>query len=180
MSNARLNDKGGSILIKSLERCRNLVKLNLSENELSNMSGEALQEYFEFKNTVEELMIHNNAFNSNNLKSFLLNLNNQKKLSTLDLSWNKIGTNGEIFKKFAVNLNNNDSLHHLDISHNHINKTDIEELSKNVRNNQVLIGLHLAGNEGSIDGCGYIHPIDDNITVMNSFNERGLGLQFDQ
>lgn len=42
MSNARLNDKGGSILIKSLERCRNLVKLNLSENELSNMSGEAL------------------------------------------------------------------------------------------------------------------------------------------
>jgi len=44
MTNAKLNDKGGSILIKSLERCRNLVNLNLSENELGNMSGEALYE----------------------------------------------------------------------------------------------------------------------------------------
>lgn len=35
MTNAKLHDKGGSILIKSLERCRNLISLNLSENELS-------------------------------------------------------------------------------------------------------------------------------------------------
>jgi len=76
LSNARLNDKGGSILIKSLERCRNLITLNLSENELSTMSGDALYEYFEFKNIVESLMIHNNSFNSTNLRNFLLNLNN--------------------------------------------------------------------------------------------------------
>lgn len=35
LSNSKLNDKGGSVLIKSLERCRNLIDLNLSENELS-------------------------------------------------------------------------------------------------------------------------------------------------
>lgn len=71
-------------------------------------------------------MIHNNAFNSNNLRNFLLNLNNYKKLSTMDLSWNKIGSHSHVFKNFALNLNNNDSLHHLDISHNHIKKAEIE------------------------------------------------------
>jgi len=96
------------------------------------------------------------------------------------MSWNKIGTNSEIFKKFASNISGNDSLHHLDISHNHIGKNEIEELGKSIKNNQSLIGLHLSGNEGNIDGCGYVKSTDDNISVMNTFNERGLGMQFDQ
>jgi len=42
LSNTKLTDKGGCILIKSLERCRNLTYLNLSENELASQSGEAI------------------------------------------------------------------------------------------------------------------------------------------
>lgn len=72
---------------------RKLEYLNLSDNLLGPLSGQALFEYFESQPAVESLHLHNNSFTPANLKSFLLNLNNYSKLDTLDLSWNKLGGN---------------------------------------------------------------------------------------
>lgn len=95
------------------------------------------------------------------------------------MSWNKIGSAKEIFNKFALNMSNNESILHLDISHNNIDKHGIVELDRDIKHNTTLIGLHLAGNEGLVDGCGYVKTITST-AVMSSFNERGLDLDSNQ
>jgi len=46
------------------------------------------------------------------------------------------------------------TLIHLDLSHNNIGSNELNELSNNLKDNHTLVGLHLTGNECTIDGMG--------------------------
>ena len=60
-------------------------------------------------------------------------------------------------KTFAINQN----LIHLDLSHNNIDCRELTEMKKGLDQNHTLLGLHLAGNEGSVDALGFINPFDE-------------------
>ena len=54
----------------------------------------------------------------------------------------------------------NHSLIHLDISHNNLNYVDCEYLSKKIVKNHTILGIHVDGNELTIDDLGFLYPID--------------------
>lgn len=60
---------------------------------------------------------------------------------------------GELFKQETV------ILMHLDISHNNLNIDDCIYISKTVVFNHTILGIHLDGNEMTIDELGFITPI---------------------
>lgn len=51
----------------------------------------------------------------------------------------------------------NDKLLHLDISHNGFDAREITVMNEGLTTNHSILGIHFAGNEGTIDGLGYIH-----------------------
>lgn len=60
---------------------------------------------------------------------------------------------GEFFRE------TNTELIHLDISHNNISSEDGVFLSEECKNNHKILGLHVDGNEISIDENGFLHPM---------------------
>ena len=70
---------------------------------------------------------------------------------------------GEYFKEI------NTELVHLDISHNNINYEDAEYLSKECKFNHKILGIHLDGNEITIDELGFLHPMKKVTKVPNYY-----------
>ena len=60
---------------------------------------------------------------------------------------------GEYFKEEGVDLI------HLDISHNNINQIDSAYISEEVKSNHTILGIHVDGNEMTIDELGFIVPL---------------------
>lgn len=52
----------------------------------------------------------------------------------------------------------NKSLLHVDMSHNHLEQTDVEIIAEGLRDNQQILGIHFAGNDGDIDTQGFVKP----------------------
>ena len=74
---------------------------------------------------------------------------------TLAQEWNKT---------FTVNQ----ALIHLDLSHNNIDCRELTEMKKGLDQNHSLLGLHLAGNEGTVDALGFINPFDADGTQVEN------------
>jgi Ran GTPase-activating protein (RanGAP) involved in mRNA processing and transport len=62
---------------------------------------------------------------------------------------------GEYFKEPAIQLV------HLDISHNNIPREDCEHLAHCVKSNHTILGIHVDGNEMTIDSLGFLHTYKD-------------------
>ena len=52
----------------------------------------------------------------------------------------------------------NESLLHVDMSHNHLETTDVEIMAEGLKENQQILGIHFAGNYGSVDTQGFVKP----------------------
>ena len=59
---------------------------------------------------------------------------------------------GELFKEPHIELV------HLDISHNNIGYDDAVHLAQEIKSNHSIIGIHVDGNEMTIDELGFLHP----------------------
>jgi len=70
---------------------------------------------------------------------------------------------GEYFKEI------NTELVHLDISHNNINFEDAEYLAKECKVNHRILGIHVDGNEMTIDELGFLHPMRKVSKVPNYY-----------
>ena len=89
-----------------------------------------------------------------------------KSLETLDVSYNTLGGHtaenpcvtalGKVLKK-------NRTLTHLDASYNHFTRKNTVELSKSLKTNHVLLGLHYEGNEGWVDSRGFLRCSQTNV-----------------
>lgn len=65
-------------------------------------------------------------------------------------------TLGELFSSKKFNLM------HLDISYNNINYIDCLHLEETVKQNHTLLGIHVDGNDMTIDSLGFIHACKNN------------------
>ena len=50
----------------------------------------------------------------------------------------------------------NTSLVHVDFSHNNLEKRDVESFSEGLKSNHTIMGVHFLGNQGEIDGQGFL------------------------
>jgi len=62
---------------------------------------------------------------------------------------------GAYFKEKGV------TLVHLDISHNNLPAIDCEYLANQSKDNHIILGMHVDGNEMNIDALGFLHPLYD-------------------
>lgn len=56
-------------------------------------------------------------------------------------------------------------MYHVDISHNKFVKSDIEIISKGMKKNHTIMGIHLDGNECNVDSLGFVHADRGNSTA---------------
>lgn len=61
------------------------------------------------------------------------------------------------------------SLIHLDISHNNLSTTDAKFISEEIKDNHTILGIHVDGNEMTIDGLGFISPLESDKKEPNYF-----------
>ena len=52
----------------------------------------------------------------------------------------------------------NQSLKHLDISHNNLDSRELIEMKVGLDQNHTILGIHLQGNEGTVDALGFFNP----------------------
>jgi hypothetical protein len=55
---------------------------------------------------------------------------------------------------------NNKYLVHLDFSHNNFDSRELTKISEGLNQNHSILGIHMAGNEGSTNALGYIDEHD--------------------
>ena len=84
-------------------------------------------------------------------------------LQTLDLSWNAVGSKADMTSRpvaaaLSDALTKNDTLLHLDLSQNQLDAQDCAIIGVGLRENHSLLGLHMTGNQGSVDSYGNLAP----------------------
>jgi hypothetical protein len=86
-------------------------------------------------------------------------------LTTLYISWNKMGDEG--IKYLSESLKSNSSLTKLDLDNNKIGKEGIKYLSESLKSNSTLTKLFLCNNEIGDEGMKYLsESLKSNITLM--------------
>ncbi|CDW85738.1 UNKNOWN [Stylonychia lemnae] len=162
LENNNIGDRGIRYLCEALcQSTDNLVKLNISKNELTDQSINFIAKLITDSSSLRELKMHWNKLGSNKLPTLIDALSKNKRLKVLDISWNALGSYersdtfqvGEILGRY---LNNNKSLVHLDLSFNGLNEDDCLQLGEYLKENHTLLGLHMRGNQGMIDSLGFI------------------------
>ena len=48
-------------------------------------------------------------------------------------------------------FSSNSSLLHIDMSHNNLVQTEVEIIAEGLKENQKILGIHFAGNDGDVD-----------------------------
>ena len=79
-------------------------------------------------------------------------------LRALDLSWNSLASseNRSAVRALSDAIVNNSTLLHLDISNNQLDVEDMAIFGESLAGNQVLIGVHVSGNQGRLDSKGML------------------------
>ena len=70
---------------------------------------------------------------------------------------------------WADAFSSNKSLLHLDLSNNQFDSRELKIMAEGLQKNHQILGIHLTGNEGKMDGMGFIQ----------AYQEDGLGRQED-
>lgn len=137
----------------------------MNNNELSTSSGHALAQYFNEGKEITELEINYNNFNGYDILEFCTFLITSDKLVSVDLAWNRIGSNEKCVLAIAEVFMKNKTLRILDISHNQIKDKNAQILIDALKDNHDLIELRITGNEMRMD-------IDGNLLKpMNVFKD---------
>lgn len=123
----------------------------MNNNELSTASGHALAQYFNEGKEVTELEINYNNFNGYDILEFCTFLITSDKLVSVDMAWNRIGSNEKCVLAIAEVFMKNKTLRILDIAHNQIKDKNAQILVDALKDNHDLIELRITGNELRMD-----------------------------
>jgi hypothetical protein len=79
------------------------------------------------------------------------------RLQTLDVSWNHFWSkDGHVGAALGAALEGNRQLTHFDLGFNRMTPLDCEALGRHLKANRRVMGVHLSGNEGGVDGYGFV------------------------
>jgi hypothetical protein len=163
VSDSQLGDNTCRILCESLVPCRQLKALNLSGN-LIHKATVAVAELLHSSTSLEVLDIHWNRIGSDSscdlIRGLLGNGHFSGRLFDVDLSFNPIGKGGgeEACKLLATLFCENSVLTHLNLSKCDLTAAQCQVLAEGLKQNTTILGIHLAGNEASMNPKGFIIP----------------------
>jgi hypothetical protein len=111
---------------------------------------------------LKELDLSWNEIQSKGAVALINAIGENSSLLKLDISWNAIGTKSEATRAVAQALSTclakNSTLIHIDLSQNQLSAADCGIISEGLKNNHTLLGLHMTGNQGSVDCYGNLVP----------------------
>jgi len=143
-----------------LHEC-SLTSVNLSRNQIGDEGAKALGAAITENNQLTELDLSWNRIRSLGAAVLFAALP-RSKLVSLDVAWNSIGSSGDKERKgataLAKSLRQNKTLTHLNVGHNQLSERDCRLMAQCLRENHILMGLHVEGNYAEVDAHGFLIP----------------------
>ena len=151
-----------SILLSASRNIR-LTTLNLSRNAITASSAKELRTLLDGNITLKVLDLHWNSLRGAGAVELLKGLAKNNTLEALDASWNALGRdeNMEVIKALEKVFGENTSLLHLDLSNNYFTLEECTLLADSLNCNHTILGLHMDGNDCSVDSKGFLIPVKD-------------------
>lgn len=140
---------------------KHLKYLNLAKNRLGDKVGENLNEMLVSNSTLKRLDLHWNGLGSRGGFQLFEGLKHNRYLQMLDVSWNGMGKDIATATCAAEALEKHQYLVHLDMSYNSFTYEECQVLDGGLRQNHVILGLHMDGNECTVDAKGFVVPDRD-------------------
>lgn len=154
-----LKDNEIEILCRGLRHNKSLRHLNLANNKVKGRGARALGEMLRGNKGLLALDLHWNELGQEGAGAFFDGLAENAALLQLDLSWNALGADAEgVLPALSRFFAENSTLRHLDISYNSLKLPDCKLLAASSLENHSILGVHLAGNECSVDSRGFLRP----------------------
>lgn len=177
LENTRISVMAINSLANILCSNQSLTYLSLAKNNLQTKSAKVLKEMLHYNNQLKRLDLHWNCLRAEGLLLILEGISENTTLLELDISWNAIGNNKDLrmYENISQNLSRQKYLLHLDLSHNYISHQESEVLANGLVLNHTLTGLHIAGNECSLDSKGFIVSSSQTQLDQGHFFKRIIG-----
>lgn len=154
-----------AFLCKALAFSQMLLRLELNSNLIED--GAPLGELCRSHANLTRVAVHNNQLGATGVaalfRGVLDNANKDGRVADIDVAWNGIG-DGEVkdtldcASEIAKVLRARTSLYHLDLSYNSIDSKACKLISDALSDNHSLYGLHMVGNEVTMDANGFLIP----------------------
>lgn len=159
LENDKLTDAVVKRLCKGLGSNNSLLELNLARNNISSIGVIGISEYIKYTNTLQKLDLHWNKISGEEAKAFCKSLQQNESLRVLDLSWNSLSNprNNNCSQSLSDALRDHPSLFHLDISYNNFKAEDAHILAEGLKSNHKIFGIHMDGNEATVDPLGFVY-----------------------
>lgn len=160
IENCDLGRGGAIILAPAIGKNRSISHLNISRNRIEGDGAAAIGVGISANPFLETLEMNFNEIRGLGAASLARSLQINDSLKVLDLSYNGLSSSPEniamtcLMSSLAVNR----TLVHLVLTRNNLRATDIETISKGLKYNYYLKGIHIVGNDGHLDPKGYLHP----------------------
>jgi hypothetical protein len=82
------------------------------------------------------------------------------------MSWNSLGTHDDVAMTIAHSLERNETLLHLDLSQNNFTTCQLEVIAEGLKENHSILGLHMEGNNCSVDPRGFVIVLTESTSVI--------------
>jgi len=142
----------------ALHNCT-LTTLNLSHNKIGDAGVVGLCECLKGNASLNELDLSYNLIRDKG-GTALFDVLNETAISTLDLARNSMGGGG-FAAAVGKCLEVSDTLIHLSLAFVGLSKEQCNEIGSKLKYNQVLMGLHMEGNQVGIDAHGYMNGVEE-------------------
>lgn len=164
-------------------QCPQLEGLSLAQCNIGTgcRGGIAIGNYLALAHQLTKLDLHWNSLHGEGARALLKGVyangvENSGKLTGLNLAWNRLGSGtqqdsakkreaGRVAKILSRVFQDGKTLFHLDLSYNGIDAEDCAVLAGGLLKNHTLFGIHLVGNEATLDDYGFVVPISRTSTV---------------
>mmetsp|Transcript_101952 Transcript_101952/g.186148 ORF Transcript_101952/g.186148 Transcript_101952/m.186148 type:complete len:1297 (-) Transcript_101952:61-3951(-) len=173
-----------------------LARCNIGANL---RGGTAIGGYLSLAHQLSKLDLHWNSLHGEGARALLKGVyangvESNGKLRGLNLAWNRLGSGsqpdstkkreaGKVAKVLSSVFQDGQTLFHLDLSYNGIDAEDCAVLAGGLLKNHTLFGIHLIGNEATLDDFGFVVPMsrkqnaskDTKESLSVGAGKRGLG-----
>ncbi|EAR89295.2 hypothetical protein TTHERM_00371100 (macronuclear) [Tetrahymena thermophila SB210] len=177
IAQCRIGDTGFTELYQNIKENQHLKVLNISMNNLTEISAEKLKKLLTYNTSLQELYLHWNNFKNEGGCEILKGVLENSYLKVFDISYNSLKYQGDLNEQnqqkaaayyIAQILSKETSeLLHLDVSYNNFSPTECKMIQESLFYNSWLFGLHFEGNSNYVvDSSGFI------VELQNGFRPR--------
>ena len=158
LESVKLSDLAGNLIFEALCVNNTLTRLNLAKNSLSEVCCKSLRHMLISNSTLRRLDLHWNNLTGRGCALVFEGVEKNAGLLELDLSWNLMIRNLDTatITQISSILSEQKRLKHLDLSSNYLSQQYCEILAGGLKSNHDILGIHMSGNDCTVDSYGFI------------------------